>query len=217
MKGPPQRIYAVLLAAGESSRLPPHKLFLPWKESTVLETAVDNLLAARPAGLAVVAGKAARRVEELLSGRPCRVIRNPDYRRGMGSSLSRGASFWRGTVEISPRDGILVALADQPLIPPRIIRLVISGYLAGGRGIAAPVFRGRRGHPVIISGKYLPELIGLKADIGARIILRAHPEDILEVEVDSEAILRDIDSPRDYEEQGGGGNSKKEYPMANNQ
>ena len=198
MKGIPRRIYAVLLAAGESSRLPPQKLFLPWKAGTVLEAVVDNLLAARPAGVAVVAGKEFFRVKELLSGRPCRPVFNPDYRRGMGSSLSRGASFWRETADVSPRDGILVALADQPLIPPGIIKQVISRYRTADRGLVVPVFQGRRGHPVILSGKYLPEICALDSDVGARVVLRAHPEDVLKVAVDSEAILRDIDSREDY-------------------
>ena len=198
MKNPTQRIYAVLLAAGESSRFYPQKLFLPWRESTVLEQAVDNLLAARLAGTVVVLGKEARRAEDLLSGRSCRVVVNPDFRSGMGSSLKRGADFWRETVPFSLSDGLLVALADQPLISPRIINRVISSYQATARGIVVPVFRGRRGHPVILAGKYLPELAGLNTDVGARFIIRTHPDDILEVEVDSEAILQDIDSLEDY-------------------
>ncbi len=200
MKDRTRQIYAVLLAAGESSRLTPYKLFLPWKESTVLEAALDNLLAAQLSGMVVVVGKDGRRAEDLISGRSCRVVFNPNFRDGMGSSLSRGADFWREMGKISPFDGILVALADQPLISPRIINRVISSYQATTRGLVVPVFQGRRGHPVILAGKYLPELIGLNADIGARVILRDHPEDILEVEVDSEAILRDIDSRRDYAE-----------------
>lgn len=198
MKDRPRRIYAIMPAAGESSRFSPHKLFLPWKESTILEEAVDSLLGAHLTGAVVVLGKEARRARDLLSGRSCRVVFNPNFSRGMGSSLSRGAAFWRETGRISPTDGILIALADQPFISSRLINRVITSYQETARGLVVPVFRGKRGHPVILAARYLPELINLNADIGARIILRAHPEDILEVEVDSEAILQDIDSPEDY-------------------
>ena len=212
MKDPTNRIYAVLLAAGESSRLYPQKLFLPWRKSTILEEAVDNLLAAQLSGTVVVLGKESGRAEDLLSSRSCRVVFNPDFRRGMGSSLSRGAAFWRKEVKISPSDGILVALADQPFISSRLINRVISSYRVSARGIVVPVFRGRRGHPVILAGKYLPELIGLNMDVGARFIIRDHPDDTLEVEVNSEAIFCDIDSLEDYkkyQEQGRAGRSKE--------
>ncbi|MFH2120267.1 MAG: hypothetical protein ABIJ25_07725, partial [Pseudomonadota bacterium] len=66
------------------------------------------------------------------------------------------------------------------------------------RGIVRPVYRGLRGHPVLIGVRYLQEALQLQGDVGARQILANHPEDILEIEVNQDGILKDIDTPEAY-------------------
>ncbi len=123
------------------------------------------------------------------------VVINPDYKQGMASSLRAGLQA------VDPRsEAFLVLLADQPGIGPEIIDRMIREFRQANpkRGIVRPVYRGLRGHPVLIGAKYLQEARQLQGDVGARQILVDHPEDILEIDVDQDAVLKDIDTPEEY-------------------
>ena len=72
--------------------------------------------------------------------------------------------------------------------------------LEQGAGIAAPVYQGQRGNPVGFSRQYLPQLLALQGDQGARSILRQYP--VQQVVVDDAGILQDIDTPADLHQQG---------------
>ena len=113
----------------------------------------------------------------------------------MSTSLRRGLMAANQAA-----DGFLVVLADQPAITPEIIdRLIDSfGRVQPGKNIVAPSFRGRRGHPVLFGRKYREEFGGLTGEVGGREILARHPEDILVLEVDTDAVLIDLDTPEDY-------------------
>ena len=96
--------------------------------------------------------------------------------------------------------GILIALADQPFIPPEVINKLIEGFATGAQGIALPVYEGKRGHPVILDRKkYEREILALQGDVGGKEIVSRHPEDVLEVAVASKGVLIDIDAPEDYQ------------------
>jgi len=99
----------------------------------------------------------------------------------------------------SESQGVMIALADQPFIPPEVVDFLIDAFLKGERGIVLPTWRGRRGHPVILSlSRYGEELRGLTGDKGAREILARHKEDILEVEVECRGVIEDIDDEAQY-------------------
>jgi len=68
------------------------------------------------------------------------------------------------------------------------------------RGIVRPVYHGLRGHPVLIGAQYMQEARQLQGDVGARQILMNHPEDILEIDVDQDVVLKDIDTPEEYQQ-----------------
>ena len=109
---------------------------------------------------------------------------NPDYKQGMASSLRQGL------LAMDPgSEAFLVLLADQPGIGPEIINTLIRTFRQADpkRGIVRPVYRGLRGHPVLIGVRYLKEALQLQGDVGARQILMNHPEDILEIDVDQDA------------------------------
>jgi CTP:molybdopterin cytidylyltransferase MocA len=98
-------------------------------------------------------------------------------------------------------EAFLLCLADQPGIGPEIMNTVIRAFRQADprRGIVRPVYRGRRGHPVLIGARYLEEALQLlEGDVGARQLLLNHPDDILDVEMEGDAILKDIDTPEEY-------------------
>jgi molybdenum cofactor cytidylyltransferase len=97
----------------------------------------------------------------------------------------------------------LFALADQPRIPTSVFDKIIAAYRAGSRGIIVPVYKGDRGHPVLIDRKHEHEARRTDPEIGLRNLVYGHPDDVLEVEVSTPTVLRDIDTPEDYEKESG--------------
>jgi molybdenum cofactor cytidylyltransferase len=107
-------------------------------------------------------------------------------------------SLAEGVRAASDAHGWVVALADMPYIRPDTVR-VIARALAEGAAIAAPAYRGARGHPVGFARRFFDELSALRGDAGARETLHAHPDWVTLYEVDDPGVLRDIDEPSDLE------------------
>jgi molybdenum cofactor cytidylyltransferase len=108
----------------------------------------------------------------------------------MGHSLACAAR------ELPPGAPALVALGDMPTIAPDTMRRVHDSVAAGAL-IAAPVYRGRRGHPVGFAARLLPELASLGGDRGARTLLRRYANQVLDIEVNDPGCAADIDTPAD--------------------
>jgi molybdenum cofactor cytidylyltransferase len=186
-------VSAILLAAGEAKRIGKPKLLMPFGGSTVLERTLDNLLTSRVGEVIVVLGPRAGVIKQVIANRKVKVVANPDYHLGMSTSLITGLSLVDDKAQ-----RIMIALADQPLIYSEIYDILIEASLSYDRGIIIPIYQGRRGNPIIFSAKYKQELFKLKGDVGGRQIVRRHPDDILEVAVNSEGINLDIDNMYDY-------------------
>jgi molybdenum cofactor cytidylyltransferase len=189
-------ISALLLAAGRGERMGGVKQLLPVGEQRMIEVALGNLQKSRVDEIIVVLGFAAAEIRPFVEGKErVTVIINPLFEEGMSTSIREGLR------SLDPRaSGILIALADQPLIPPEIINKLIEDFTIGTKGIVLPAYEGRRGHPVIFDRKrYEGKLLGLQGDVGGREIAYGHPKDVLEVKVASRGIVIDIDAPEDYQ------------------
>lgn len=186
------RIVGVLLAAGKGTRFGGDKLLATLADGTPVGVmAARNLAAALPEVLAVVRPEDTR-LAELLRGVGIAVELCPTAWQGMGSSLAHAVRAR------SDADGWIVALADMPKVRPETIRAVAQA-LAAGAPIAAPRYRGERGHPVGFSAAYGPRLAALAGDAGAREIVRAEVSRVVLLDVDDEGIVADIDTVRDLE------------------
>ena len=186
-------VSAILLAAGESKRMGKPKLLLPFGRSTMLEQTIDNLLSSIVDEVIVVLGHKADEARGKIAAKPIKISVNPGYHRGMSTSIAAGLNL------IDERaKAIMLVLADQPLVDSRVINRLIKQFHAQNKGIAIPVFQGKRGHPIIFTIKYKAELLGLKGDVGGREVIERHPDDILEVAISSPGITIDIDTPGDY-------------------
>ena len=172
------------------------KQLLSLGEKRMIEAALHNLHGSRCDEIIVVLGFAVDEVRPLVEGKErVKIVINHQFAEGMSSSIQQGIK------EISPRaTGILIALADQPFIPPEVMNALIEGFATGAKGIVLPAYEGQRGHPVILDRKqYEGELLSLQGDVGGKEIVGKHPEDVLEVAVASKGVLMDIDSPEDYQ------------------
>ena len=186
-------IWAVILAAGESRRMGRPKLLLPYGEETIIETVVRTAVASSVDGTLVVLGAQRRDIEGRIRRFSVRSVFNPEYRGGMFSSVLRGL----GSLPAAGEAAVII-LADQPGIPAGVINSLVASYRRENKGLVVPLYRKRRGHPLLLDLKYRREVEGLSPELGLRGLLRAHPEDILEVPVSCPEVLRDIDSPADY-------------------
>jgi molybdenum cofactor cytidylyltransferase len=184
---------AIVLAAGESRRMGAPKLLLPFGTTTVIGHVVDQLLRSRIDEVCVVAGHQANRIAQELAGRSVFVVDNPDYQAGMLASVRCGLRALGQSCE-----AVMVALGDQPAITSGLVDQLLEAFATAGQGIVVPLYRGRRGHPVLFSARYRDEILTRYDDVGLRGLLHAHPGDVFELGVSSAAVLSDMDNPEDY-------------------
>lgn len=183
-------ISAVVLAAGVSQRMGRLKPLVKLGDKTMLQHVLANLGPSQVDEIVVVLGFQAEKIIPTLQGMSCQIVVNPQYTRGMSSSIRCGLSAVNHQAQ-----AVLIALGDQPYIPAEVVDLLLRRYREADGEIVVPTFGGRRGHPVIFGRKYWPELRALKGDVGGRELLRRHAQQVLEVEVDAEGVLADIDVP----------------------
>jgi molybdenum cofactor cytidylyltransferase len=186
-------IWAMILAAGESKRMGKPKLLLPLGAKTMIETVIDKVIQSNVERILVVLGSNRKKIEKKIGNLPLEIAVNPDFKEGMLSSVQRG-------LEVLPEEAqaVLIFLGDQPSIPSEVIDSVINAFRKTGKGIVLPVYKGERGHPVLLDMKYRREVKNLNPEVGLRELVYGRPEDILEVEVDDAGILRDINDIEDY-------------------
>src|SRR6476619_4844499 len=140
---PANRIAALILAAGASSRMGRPKQLLDWDGRPLVRAAAEVALAAQLNPLLVVVGGAQTEVAEALAGLPLRLIANPDYAAGQSTSLRVGiAALDHDT------DAVVVLLADQPFVTAAIVEQIVSEWHASRAAIVAPTYAGQRGTPV---------------------------------------------------------------------
>lgn len=187
-------ICALILAAGESKRMGKPKMLLPFGGKSIIETVIDNVGESEAEKILVILGATREKIETRIKKLPVDRIFNPNFRIGMLSSIQAG--FQALTDETT---AALVLLGDQPLVSSSIINQVIAAHRQTNQGILVPVYKERRGHPVLIDMKFREEVKALNPEIGLRELLHRHPQDVLHVTVDESLILQDIDDVQDYE------------------
>lgn len=190
-----RRVGAVILAAGESTRMGKPKLLLSWgRKSTIIRQVCERVVACGLYEVVVVAGRLQAEIRREVADLPVRVIYNPVYAQGeILSSLKVGlAALWRTS------DAALVVLGDQPFVQQEVMRDLLQAYAEGRGRIVVPTYNGQRGHPLIIDRAFWEAVLELPADAAPRDLLRKHESEIHTLPVSTDTVLRDIDTPEDY-------------------
>jgi molybdenum cofactor cytidylyltransferase len=186
-------LWAIILAGGESKRMKAPKMLLPFKGKTIIEKVVENVTASNVKNTLVVLGAEYEAILRVISSLLVKSCFNENYKEGMLSSVKCGFRSLPDDFEAA-----LVFQGDQPMISPETVNEVITAYRKSGKGIVIPVFSKKRGHPLLIDRKYRSEVEKLNPDEGLRSLAAKFSNDILEVNVESQEILKDIDTQEDY-------------------
>jgi molybdenum cofactor cytidylyltransferase len=188
----PRRIAAIVLAAGRSTRMGgPNKLLAEIARRPLVRIAAEEALASRAKPVIVVTGHQRDHVEQVLAGLPVRLVHNPDFAQGLGTSLAAGIA-----AVPADADGAIVCLGDMPQVDTALIDRLIGAFDPDrGALVVVPTFEGKRGNPVLWSRRFFPDLTAIEGDVGARHLIGRYGEAVVEVPVDGKAALTDIDTP----------------------
>jgi molybdenum cofactor cytidylyltransferase len=190
----PASVAAVLLAAGQSRRMGAFKALLPFGGRSVVEACVANLREAGASEVVVVVGYRGEEVRAALAGvTGVRFAVNDDAGSEMGVSIARGVE----AVSVDTK-ALLVALVDQPAVPPGAIESLIEAHARTGARLILPEWRGRGGHPVLIDLSLREELLSVVRECGLRALFDARRAEVLRLPADSPFVARDMDTWDDY-------------------
>lgn len=207
---PSPSVTAIVPAAGASRRMGEPKLLLPFRGPAGGDTVIGSTLTALLEGGAgracIVTRPDDQDLVDRLRGRSGVVLAvNPEPERGMLSSILAGLAALGGPEALRERgEALLVSPGDLPALSARTVAAVIAalGGSAGGSekgaGLAVPIHRGRRGHPLAIAPGLAVELPHLDLSVGLRQLLERHRQEVVEVPVDHPGCVRDVDTPEDY-------------------
>lgn len=189
-----RRLAAIIPCAGLSARMGRFKPLLPLGGKPVIARIIETVRNADPQEIFVVVGHRAEELEPVVKVAGARVLRNPNFARGMFSSVSVGVKHLADTC-----DAFIFLPADIPLVRPATLRRLASISRRQTDRLLYPVFLGRRGHPPVIPADLIPAILSHPGEGGLRRILAEHEDRTLEVPVADENILFDLDQPGDYD------------------
>ena len=212
MKALPIRTFAILPAAGRSTRIGRPKLLLPLADGrAMVEHVLGAWRASQTSAMVVVVRRDDVALAERCRGERTTVVQPEVDPADMKASIAAGLEFVRSTYAPRDFDAWLVAPADMPLLPATAIDAMIATYEArcderasaapgGTTGspptLLVPYCRGRRGHPVLFPWKLAAEVARLAPEEGLNRLLEKYPP--LEIDVADEGILSDVDTAEDY-------------------
>jgi CTP:molybdopterin cytidylyltransferase MocA len=185
-------VSAILLAAGRSARMGAFKPLLPFGKTTVVRSGIQSLREAGVEDIVMVLGHRAKELQENLGDLRLHFALNPDATSEMSASIACGLR------ELPPdARAALIALTDQPAVPPDVIRAIVSEWISGER-LVIPEFQGRGGHPVLVDLRFREELLNLDSSGGLGSFFKSHQEHVRRLSVNSPFIARDMDTWDDY-------------------
>ncbi len=190
-------VWAILLAAGESSRMGRLKALLPWQGTTLIETQLHSLLDGGVEHVVVVLGHDADRLKPVVeSVDGASWVLNPDYLLGKTTSLKTGVSALDGQQVTN----VLLLNVDQPRTS-ETVRTLIRRHSSSASVITIPTHGGKGGHPILLSAELIPEMTVIEEETkGLLAVVRRHADATERFEMDDPSVLWDLNTPEQYEE-----------------
>ncbi len=187
-----RNLAGLVLAAGRSSRMGgPNKLLEQIAGRPLVRIVAEAVLDSRARPVTVVTGHQHERVEAALAGLPVKIVHNPQFADGLGTSLRTGiAALPAGA------DGAIVCLGDMPQVDAALIDRLLGAFDPDkGALVVVPTIEGKRGNPVVWSRRFFQDLMAVEGDVGARHLIARYAEAVAEVPLTGTAALTDVDTP----------------------
>lgn len=191
-----KKIAMVILAAGASTRMKTIKQLLPWKKTTLLGYTIEQGLATKVDTVFVVLGANKEKIIPTLKNYDIKIIENTDWKLGMGKSIACAVEFLSNCP--TRFDGVLIALADQPLLTAAHYNKLIVKFSDGNSGIIATKQNTTLGVPAIFNHNYFAQLVELNQDKGAKSVINENIHDIHFI--DAGGLALDVDTLEDYKQ-----------------
>ncbi len=186
----------IILAAGMSTRFGQPKQLVKFREKPLILQVLTAALASQLHTVILVLGYRHRTIADALDGISrdprLRIVVNHRFREGQSTSLKSGLQMVKDTYPAA-----MFLVADQPMLDTATIDRLLTCFWGSGKDICVPVFRGRRGNPVIFGRRIYNRIFGIQGDNGARSIIEDNPHCVLRVTVENPAALFDVDTPED--------------------
>ena len=186
------KIAALILAAGMSSRMGTAKQLLPYKQNTLLGWAIEHAVKSEVNTVYCVLGANATEIASSISKYPIETIHNPNYQNGLSSSIISGIEY----IKALDYDAVLMLLCDQPNVDATYINTLLSKFKSNPNYIVASSYKNRKGVPAVFPKEQFSNLLNLKDDKGAKLLLNSTDSSVITVETPID--LFDIDTPDDY-------------------
>lgn len=187
-------IAGILLAAGDSTRMGQPKALLPFEEVTFIDSILNKLAAIHCDPIISILGHSAELICQKTSVNAFQCFQNPHPEYGMLSSL-------KIAIEKLPLEtmGFILTLVDHPLVKLDTYQQLIAMAKANPANIIIPRYYGRKGHPVYFGRPFFESILNLPLDQGARAVIQENEANVKYLQVDDEGILKDIDTPQDFQ------------------
>jgi molybdenum cofactor cytidylyltransferase len=192
------RTFAVIPAAGKSTRMGRPKLALPLGGRTVLERVLDAVRAGGVTETVVVLGPHVSELAPLAAAAGAHALLLPEETPDMRATVERGLDWLEARFRPNPAERWLLLPADHPTLDPELVRRLLAAR-AASRSLVIPSFEGRRGHPAVIAWGHVVGLRALPPGQGLNRYFRQHEAETLDLPVASADVLSDLDTPEDYE------------------
>ena len=181
---------AAILSAGESRRMGSPKALATFQGKTFIQHLIEATRHPRIGMVRVVLGAGAANLQQQLGLDHSQVVINENWPQGQLSSIQAAIRSLPEGIE-----GLVLCPVDHPLVPREVVGALLREFDSRGKQIVLPKYRGKRGHPVIFASSLFPELLSASPEIGARQVVWAHADDVLEVETNEEGVVLNLNDP----------------------
>ena len=190
-----RNVGAIILAAGGSSRFGQAKQLLSFQGESLVRRAVRGAIEAGCACVNVVVGDARDRIETELRETPAVIVENPEWQRGLGTSIHCGL---RHLLSSQPElDAVVLLACDQPFVDASVITSLLAQQDNTRKPIVACSYANTLGIPALFDRACFESLLALPDDSGAKALIESRSADVAQIEFEKGAI--DIDTPADFE------------------
>lgn len=186
-----KNIYAIILAAGESSRFGSPKQLAGWQENNLLQHTINITESFFDKNIIVVLGANAELIQSRLDKSDVTIETNNDWQSGISSSIQAGIKALPDDTE-----AVMILLCDQPLLEKSSLKKLISLWQQQRNSIVASEYQDTVGVPAIFPAAFFSQLEALQGDKGAKQLLISMKERLLTVSVPEASI--DIDTQNDF-------------------